>query len=267
MSGADRARRRAARGWAGGAPRPAAPLAWRALLTIFRAIAAGLGLRLRVEGREHIPDGPCLIAAAPHRTWLDPFVLLFALPAEPRVYFLGDGEAMYRDALRAFFMRRLGGVVPVWRGSRGIETHVDAARAIVGAGARLALFPERGPAVPIDRARPLAWGVGYFALRSGAPVVPAVIGGTHELYLGRRVAVRFLAPIGPPGAIGPTGAAPDQGRPRVDGTTEGADRAAAHAIVRELDTAIAPHVPELLRATEPAPGFTKRWRWLTAAFR
>ncbi len=248
MSTLSRARMRAPQGWAGGPPRARAPLAWRALLAVCQATGALLGLRLRVEGAEHLPDGPCLIAAAPHRSWLDPFVLLFALPAEPRVYFLGDGEAIYRDPVRAFFVRRLGGVVPVWRGGFGIEPHVAAAREILASGARLALFPERGPAVPVERARPFSWGIGHLARLTGAAVAPAVLGGTHELYLGRRVAVRFLVPISPAW------------------TGDEQHRAAAHALVRDLGETMAPHVADLLRATEPPPTFRKRWRWLTTAF-
>jgi 1-acyl-sn-glycerol-3-phosphate acyltransferase len=217
----------------------------------FRLVAASLGLDLRVEGLAEVPDGPCIIAAAPHRTWLDPFVLSFALPVEPRIYFLGDGEAMYRDPVRAFFVRRIGGVVPIWRGEFGFASHVAATRRIVAAGARLALFPERGPAVPVERARPFAAGVGYIAARSGAVVVPAVIGGTHELYLRRRVMIRFLAPMSPP-----TGLA--EGTP--------VEHDAVHAFVADLERAMAPHVTELFERSEPPQGFRKRWRWLTGAF-
>jgi 1-acyl-sn-glycerol-3-phosphate acyltransferase len=217
-----------------------------------RVVATALGMRLRVEGLEHVPSGGgYIVAAAPHRTWLDPFVLLFALPAEPRIYFLGDGEAMYRDPLRALFVRRLGGVVPIWRGSRGIEGHVAAIGQILAAGAVVALFPERGPAVPTERARPFAAGVGYLALRTGAPVVPAVIGGTHELYLRRRVVVRFLSPTPPPHAV----------------HADHAERALAHAFRDALYAVVAPHVGPLVGMVEPGPWFKKRWRWLTNAFR
>jgi 1-acyl-sn-glycerol-3-phosphate acyltransferase len=217
-----------------------------------RVLATTLGMRLRVEGLEHVPSsGGYIVAAAPHRTWLDPFVLLFALPVEPRIYFLGDGEAMYRDPLRALFVRRLGGVVPIWRASRGIEGHVAAISEVLAAGAVVALFPERGPAVPVERARPFAAGVGYLALRTGAPVVPAAIGGTHELYLRRGVVVRFLSPALPP-------------YPAHDGHAE---RALAHAFRDGLYAVIAPHVGPLLRMVEPHSGFKKRWRWLTNAFR
>ena len=248
---AARARRRSPDGWAGGPPVATTPATWRVLLRAFRLVAASLGLDLRVEGALNIPDGPCIIAAAPHRTWLDPFALSFALPLEPRVYFLGDGEAMFRDPLRAFAVRRIGGVVPIWRGESRFASHVEATRRILGAGARLALFPERGPAVPVERARPLAAGVGYIAARIGGLVVPAVIGGTHELYLRRRVVVRFLEPMRPPGGL-------------PEGTAQEHD--AVHAFVSELERTMAPHVTELFRRTEPPPSFRKRWRWLTSAF-
>ena len=44
-------------------------------------------------------------------------------------------------------------------------------------------------------ARPLAPGIGYFGLRSGAPIVPLVFGGTHELYRGRRIQMRVLPAV------------------------------------------------------------------------
>jgi 1-acyl-sn-glycerol-3-phosphate acyltransferase len=236
----------------GGPPRREAPVLWKALLRTFRVTGAVLGLDLRVEGSENVPPGPLIVAAAPHRTWLDPFVLSFALPVEPRIYFLGDGEAMYRDPIRSWFVRRIGGVVPIWRGEFGFASHVAATRLILGAGARLALFPERGPAVPVERARPLAAGVGYIAARTGSVVVPAVIGGTHELYLRRRVQIRFLPPM-----RGPEGHA--------EGSPE--ERRSVHEFVARLEATLAPHVEELFRATEPPSTFRKSWRWLTTAFR
>jgi 1-acyl-sn-glycerol-3-phosphate acyltransferase len=148
-------------------------------------------------------------------------------------------------------VRRIGGVVPIWRGEFGFASHVAATRAILGTGARLALFPERGPAVPVERARPFAAGVGYIAARTGGVVVPAVIGGTHELYLRRRVLIRFLRPMSPP-----TGLA--EGTP--------GEHDAVHAFVSDLERAMAPHVAELFQRSEPPLTFRKRWRWLTAAF-
>lgn len=227
-------------------------------MVLFRAIAAALGLRLRVEGHERLPAGPCLLAAAPHRTWADPFVVYFALPLEPRPWFLGDGEAIYRDPFRAAVMRAVGGAVPIWKGSRGIDEHVAAARAVLDAGARFGIFLERGPAVPVEQARPFGAGLGYIALRTGAPIVPIVIGGTHELYLARRVALRFLEPADAL-VLADLAAPPRAGSPE--------ERRAAHRVVERLHELMAPHVAELYRATEPPPPRRKRWRWLTTAFR
>lgn len=227
-------------------------------MLLFRAIAAALGLRLRVEGADRLPPGPCLLAAAPHRTWIDPFVVFFALPLEPRPWFLGDGEAIYRDPLRAAVVRAVGGAVPIWKGRLGIEDHIAAARAVLAAGARFGAFLERGPAVPVERARHFGAGLGYVALRTGAPIVPIVIGGTHELYLGRRCAVRFLEPADALVLAG-LDAPPPVG--------SAAERHAAHRVVERLHELMAPHVAELHRVTEPPPPRRKRWRWLTTAFR
>ena len=91
-------------------------------------------------------------------------------------------------AWRRWVFRRVGGVIPIWPGGgrEAIETHLAAATAALDAGAVLCLFPERGPATPPGTARPLGLGVAYFALRTGAPIVPIVLGGTHDLYRGRR---------------------------------------------------------------------------------
>jgi 1-acyl-sn-glycerol-3-phosphate acyltransferase len=64
----------------------------RAIRVGVRAGFLLVGWRVRVEGLERLPrmpDGtvaPCVLAVAPHRGWIDPFVLLLAWPADaPRL--------------------------------------------------------------------------------------------------------------------------------------------------------------------------------------
>ena len=80
-------------------------------------------------------------------------------------------------------------------GARRSTPHLAGAAAALEAGAVLCLFPETGPATPPGTARPLGLGVAYFALRTGAPIVPIVLGGTHELYRGRRFRMDVLPPV------------------------------------------------------------------------
>ena len=190
-------------GLVGRASPRAAPL-YRALILGCRIIGRVLGFRLRLENGERLPrrpdGGPAggwIAAGLPHRTWIDPFVLALLLPIEPRINWLGDGKAIYRSRLRKLVFSRIGGVIPIWKGGgrHAFDEHVEAAKSVIDAGAVFGLFPEVGPAVPVERARPLSPGIAYFAMRTGAPIVPLVLGGAHELYLGRTIILSVLEPV------------------------------------------------------------------------
>ena len=246
---------------------PRAPIALKLLRGAFGLIGRGvLGFKLELIGAEHLPRhtdhrpiGGWIAAGLPHVTWIEPFVMLVLLPSEPRLVWFGDARAIDRSWLRRFAFRHLGGVVPIVPGGgpEAFDDHVTKVRAVVDRGAVFALFPERGPAVPPGQARPLAPGVGYFGLRSGAPIVPIVFGGTHELYRGRRIQMRILPAI----------RAMDLA---AEASLSGAvtdERDAAHAVAAALQALTVDAVAEAHRATEAAPGMRKRWRWLTHAFR
>jgi 1-acyl-sn-glycerol-3-phosphate acyltransferase len=252
-----------------GRPSPRAPALYRLLVALFRVIARLLRFELVLEGTEHLPRttdgrpaGGWIAAGLPHRTWIEPFVLVLLLPLEPRLTFLGDGRAIFRSRLRRLAFRVLGGVVPIWPGGRrdAFEAHVEAAESVIRAGAVFALFPEVGPRVAVGVARPLGAGLGYFALRTGAPIVPLVLGGTHELYRGRRIVMRVLPPVVARqlAGIGDGDELPAAGTP--------AERDAAHRIVGALHASTAPAVAEAHAAAEPPPGTRRRWRWLTGLF-
>ena len=261
-----------------GSPSPRASSAYRALLFGCRLVSRLISARLVLEGAENLPRaadgrpaGGWIGAGLPHRTWVDPFVIALLLPAEPRLFFLGDGRTIFRNRLRRWVFTRIGGVVPIWPGSgpRGFEAQVEAVRVVIEAGGVFVLFPEVGPPAPVDQARPLAAGIGYFALRTGAPVVPLVLGGAHEIYLGRRIILRVLPPVagaelaGLPEAF-VTGV---DGLPRpmhAEGTA--GEREAAHRIASNLHALSADAVATAYRAAEPPKGTRKRGRWLTGLF-
>ena len=119
------------------------------------------------------------------------------LPAEPRLVFFGDARTMARSPLRRWVVRRVGGILPIpsHGGPRSFATHLAAAGEVLHAGAVFCLFPESGMPAPVGTARPISPGVGYIALRSGASIVPIVIGGNDLLFLGRRIAVRIGEPV------------------------------------------------------------------------
>jgi 1-acyl-sn-glycerol-3-phosphate acyltransferase len=144
-----------------------------------RALAFGVA-RVEVWGAETMPaDGPVVLAVN-HRNYLDgPFLLGF-LPRP--VNFLVKIEAF---TPRAGPMLRTTGQIPVIR-TRPDPGAVLLSLRLLRAGGIVGVFPEgaRGDGL-VRTARP---GVGYFALRTGATVLPVACHGTDLLTKRRGIA-------------------------------------------------------------------------------
>ena len=125
---------------------------------------------------------------------MDPLVVMHALPVEPRCWILGSGPSTFTSPWRESLIRRIGGLLPVWRGGVGIEPHVASARAVLAAGAVFVQMPEGTISGPVGRLGPMRTGWAMIALRTDAPILPMAMAGTEELYLGRRMASRVLPP-------------------------------------------------------------------------
>lgn len=136
-------------------------------------------LRLRVEGEERIPlTGPCILAFN-HLSNLDPH-LLFTLVRRPDATGLVASE--YRAHPLARRLVEAGGGMWLRRGA-GDRGTLRQALALLEAGWLVGLAPEGGRSREgaLRRARP---GVGFLALRSGAPVLPVAVRGTEQAVAG-----------------------------------------------------------------------------------
>lgn len=250
--------------WLGRAPESRATWFYRAFRLLGRFILFGL-FRFRVEtsGQEHLPQGGYLLVAAAHRGWMDPFLVIHALPPEPRAWFLGSAASTFTARWREVLIRRLGGLLPVWRGGVGVDQHVAAARAVLGNGGVFVQMPEGTVSGPPGRLGPFRPGAALIALRTGAPIVPLAIAGTEELYLGKRMASRVLPATS---AAELLGAAWD-GRHPAPGSREELDL--ARRVSDGLAARLAPIVGELHPATVDPPGARRRLRsrltWLFLA--
>ena len=179
--------------WLGRTPEARASIFYRLVRLFARAVIFGMfRFRIATSGQEHLPAGGYFIVGAAHRGWMDPFLVVHALPTEPRVWFLGSGPSTFTSRWREWLVHRLGGLLPVWRGGIGIEQHVASARAVTGNGAVFAQMPEGTVSGPAGRIGPFRVGWALIALRIGAPIVPLAMAGTEELYLGKRMASRIL---------------------------------------------------------------------------
>jgi 1-acyl-sn-glycerol-3-phosphate acyltransferase len=190
--------------WLGRTPESKASLLYRAMRLLARAIIFGaFRFRIATSGQEHLPRGGYFMVGAAHRGWMDPFVLLHAIPAEPRAWFLGSGPSTFTSRWREILIRRLGGLLPVWRGGVGVDVHVASAAAVIENGGIFAQMPEGTVSGPPGRIGPFRNGWALIALRIDAPIVPLAMAGTEELYLGKRMASRVLPPTSVADLLGP----------------------------------------------------------------
>jgi 1-acyl-sn-glycerol-3-phosphate acyltransferase len=158
--------------------------------------------RFGVEGDlAAIPrEGPVIIASN-HASNLDPVVLgSWLVPAVGRrIHWLGKKELF--DWPVVGWLARNGGVHPVDRAGTDVEAFRLAKR-ILDEGHILIVFPEgtRSPTGELQEGRD---GVALLALRTGAPVVPIGIAGSHRVWPrgrtfprpGGRVVMRIGAPV------------------------------------------------------------------------
>ena len=241
--------------WLGRTPESRASILYR-LVRFLAEIVLRFVFRFRMttSGREHLLAGGYLLVGAAHRGWMDPIVVLHALPAEPRVWFLGSAPSTFTSRWRERFVHRLGGLLPVWRGGVGVEPHIASARAVIANGGVFAQMPEGTVSGPPGRIGPFRVGWALIALRTGAPVVPFAIAGTEELYIGRRMATRILPPTSPATLLGPDW----DGRLPPEGSREELDL--ARQLTERLEAVLGPVVVELYPATVDPPSHRRRLR-------
>ena len=228
--------------WLGRRPEARASLLYRILRLGARFVLFGvLRFRIATAGREHLPRGGYLLIAGAHRGWIDPFVAMHALPAQPRSWFLGSGPSTFTSRWREALVHRLGGLLPVWRGGLGVAGHVRSARAVVDAGAVFVQMPEGTVNGPPGRLGPFRPGAALIALRTGAPIVPLAIAGTEELYLGRRMASRVLPPTTIAELLGADW----------DGVLPEPDSRAELALARRISDGLAARIGPVVEAIHP----------------
>ncbi len=182
--------------WLGRQPEAKASLFYRSIRLLVRFLCfVVFRFRIATSGQEHVPTGGGYLAvAAAHRGWMDPFVVMHALPAEPRAWFLGSAPSALTSRTREWLARSVGGLLPVWRGGVGIDAHVDSAKAVIANGAVFVQMPEGTVSGPPGRLGPMRNGWAIIAQRTDAPILPIAMAGTEELYIGRRMGSRVLPP-------------------------------------------------------------------------
>ena len=184
--------------------------------------------RVRVENLDRIPQTPAILAAN-HLHHIDPLLLLGELPTHPHYYVLGDARTLYNKLWKRFILRLVGGVIPlerIWKEevavmeaakagrqdllelAKAIEENVPTGgdiptlrqinrivQGILSQGDGLVVFPEGRLGSTEGQLHPLKRGTVIYALRAGVPIIPVVLIGTHDLYLGKELTMRFGEPL------------------------------------------------------------------------
>ena len=195
-----------------GIPATLVGITWSALRRNFRTMyrwgmwicAAGVragGIRVVVEGREHLPGGESCIFLCNHQSNLDPPIVLPVLPGMSSVFLKAS---LMKIPLLGTAMR-MGKYIPVSRGHSREEAQrsVEAAKDALASGLNIFVFPE-GTRSPDGQLLPFKKGAFFLAADTGAPIVPMIVTGTRRMMSKGSFAVhpgvarvKFLEPLRP----------------------------------------------------------------------
>lgn len=155
------------------------PLVPSATGFIARFVMAPLS-HVRVEGRENVPRSGPLLIVCNHASNGDGAVLVGYLePALGRAMsWLGKEEAM-RWPIGGWLLRQ-NGVIGVRRGAGDLEAFRTAAK-VLEEGRVLIVFPE-GTRSPDGKLQQAKEGATVLAVRTGAPILPVAISGSHRFW-------------------------------------------------------------------------------------
>ena len=143
--------------------------------------------RAEIRGLENIPKNEAVIFCGNHKSYLDP--ALMVATAKRDMKFLGKKELFGNKFLA--FLGWVFDVIPVNRNEKDLNA-VKKSLKYLKSGECIGLFPE-GTRNGIAKGEKIKDGVAFFAVRSGAKVVPCGInGGDKE---NKKVTITYGKPL------------------------------------------------------------------------
>jgi 1-acyl-sn-glycerol-3-phosphate acyltransferase len=217
---------------------------WIGFAAVFFYPIGWLSARPRFEGLEHIPAEGGVVVAANHISHIDPIYSALAVHLAGRVPRFLAKDSLWKVPVLGTVLRATE-QIPVFRGTADAKASLRHGTAALEQGKVLIVYPEG----TISR-DPEHWpmhprtGVARLALSSGAPVIPMVHWGTHEVLDGYHKRFRPLPR---------TTVTVRCGRP-VD-VSAYRDRPLDAALLREVTDLVMSRVRDLLAEVraEPAP--------------
>jgi 1-acyl-sn-glycerol-3-phosphate acyltransferase len=157
------------------------------------------GVKVRVEGLEHIDPNGSYIFIANHLSYMDTPVIMAHIPVQFR--FLAK-RGLFKIPLLGTHLGRAGHIpVPREDPRAAVKTMQTAAEVVQNKKISLLIFPEGGRSHD-GQLRPFKEGGAYIAIRAGIPLIPVVLIGTREvlpfgsgIVKSGQVTLRILRPI------------------------------------------------------------------------
>lgn len=142
---------------------------------VFRFLLYGL-YRMKVQGRENMPEGGSFIILSNHRSMIDPFVL-GTLYEDGELHFMAKEELFHNPIVRWYITRMHG--FPVKRGQADLSA-MRTAMQVLRDGDALGIFPE-GTRHKDGVMGQVQSGVSVLTLRSNVPLVPVYLSGKYRI--------------------------------------------------------------------------------------
>lgn len=140
---------------------------------IFRAVFIvifKLCYNLKVEGLDNLPKKSNFIIVANHTSFLDPLVIMVAIPKKIYGIALRD---LYQISWLRWFLRQMGALATGSSSPKAVSLLTE--------NKNLGLFPE-GLRSHDGKLKSFRSGVALLGLKTGRPVVPCAILGAYEAY-------------------------------------------------------------------------------------
>lgn len=142
-----------------------------------QVILKTVGIRVRVEGLEHLHASQAAVYAANHLSAVDIPVLYAHLPVQFRIM---AKKELFRYPFLGWYLKRSGQIPIVYGDAHASLRSLNRACDALRRGVPLMVFPEGGRSAT-GMLQEFMGGAFYVALRAQMPVVPMAIVGTYEL--------------------------------------------------------------------------------------